>query len=183
MSKFYKKNHSKSEEREYIMCFVRILPPIVKSWPSFIKYVGINVFPEEILPIMKNKYNKIVLDEDNEFVIKETPHTLQLIEFKSFSFIDRRTEQSATKFNVSFKVPIPRKSDQFYDYIMDELVTPLLHPTPPDDDDEEADKAPLARLSWDFRDREYYVLVALHADDSMVDLPCQARFRRLALSD
>jgi hypothetical protein len=182
MSKFSKKNQKQAEEeREYITCFIKILPPVVKSWASFIKYVGIHVFPEEILPIKKTKNNKIELDDDGKFVIMETPHTIQLIELKSFQGYDQRAEQSATKFNLTFKVPIPRKSDEFYDYMMDTLVNPLLHPTDVETYEDGKEKLPLATLSWTYYEREYYVKVSL-VDNSM-QLPCQSRFRRMSVRD
>jgi len=170
----------KTEEREYITCFIKILPPMVTSKEAFIKYIGRNIFPIEILPIRLNKYGKIVMKDDGSYVIEETPDTIQFGEFKSFQF--RQGDHTKTKFTLTFKVPIPRESDIFYDYMMDNLVNPLLHPTDEGrdaTDEDESEKTPIAKLSWDFHGRESYVLISLYENTS--DIPPQSRFHRCSV--
>lgn len=182
------KNQKKEDEvREYVSCFVKILPPHVKSYEDFIKHIAINIFPMEILPIRVNKNGKIKLKDDQSTIdIIETNNTIKCIEFKSYQYKDRQTNYSNTKYCVSFRVPIPRKSDPFYDYMMTELVNPLLHPY--DDDDEyssekDDDKVPMTRITWVYRAREYYTIISLADDDDEYVIPCQNRFRNMSTQD
>lgn len=167
--------------RKFINCFIMNLPRTVKSWPDFMKYIGVHIFPQEILPLRVNKNGKIEMNEDGSYVIAETPHTIQLIELKSFPYNDRSSNYSGTKYNISFRVPIPRESDPFYDYMMDELITPLQTPLERDEDDYEPEKKPMARMGWEFRGRDYYVTIS-QSDDSD-DIPCQTRFQRMSVRD
>lgn len=161
-------------EIERITLFSKINPPMVNSWETFIKYVAINVFPLEILPIEKARNNKIICDDDGDFLITENSNTLQLVDFKSF--VDQRTGKPVT--TVTFTCPKPSPEEEYHEYMMEHVFNPLLQP------DEDV-KTPLAKLSWVFKGREHYVLLSLFkkANDKTFDVPCQDRFRRMSVRD
>lgn len=165
---------SAAEECERIMLFSKINPPMVKSWATFIKYVAINVFPVEILPIETTRSNKIMCDDDGDFLITEHSNSLQLVELKSF--VDQRSGK--TIITITFTCPKPTSNEEYYRYMMNNVFNPLLNP------DEDV-KTPLAKLSWTFKGRENYVLLSLFnkSDEHAVDLPCQDRFRSMSLRD
>jgi hypothetical protein len=127
-----KQSKPTDEQTETISCLCCVLPYNVESWSDFIRIIGINCFPIEMIPVVLNG-KSIVCDDDDSYIIKETPNTLQLIEFKSV------TIKGVQKYNVIFKIPIPAKDTPYYNYIMDEIVTPLTA---------ESDERQLVRVYW-----------------------------------
>ena len=141
--------------RESISCLVLILPPVVKSWDDFIYYVAINCFPGYMLPVNRDESGKIIYDDD---FIRETEDTLQLIEFKSYK----------GKYSVSFKIPYPRDTDDYYKYMMEEVVEPLM-----------VKKDKVAKLFWTHNKHEYFIQLSLvEKPKKTLMIPNQDKFVR-----
>jgi hypothetical protein len=160
-----------SEERsiKYITCLVKILPPNVTEWSEFIKIIGINCFPLEMLPIEVDEDGIIMTDEDDCIIISEKDTTLQVVEFKSVD------TNMGKKFNVIFKIPIPSEDEEYYDYIMENIVNPLKY---------EGNK--LAELAWTQNRKRHFIKLSLvvpptkKGHPSAPTVPDQSRFRKSA---
>ena len=153
---------------ESITCYVKVLPPFIKSWKDFIIHIAPNCFPEEILPItVDKKTNKFVLDK-GQVVIKESESTLQFVELKTYNF------NGKIKYSIVFKIPRPNKTDSYYNYLMDNVFDPLLNPEPTDDG-----KIPMVELSWeDYKGKEFWIKLSLYHMGKQLQIPNQDRFRQ-----
>lgn len=153
--------------RDYITCLITVLPPNVHTYADFLEVIAINCFPEEILPVRKMKDGiTIETDEDNKFVVVETSDTIKLVELKTI-----KTEKYGTKINIAIKVPVPRESDPFFEYMMSNLIDPLT---------KSAHERPLASLYWDDASTGQERYVKLSLVQTVKTIPSQDRFRRRA---
>jgi hypothetical protein len=163
----------KSAKKSAMKLFIKILPKGVDTPDKVIKLL-MNVLPIEVLPIQLDKDDKIVLDEDGTFMITEGSHTIFNLEVKSYQFYDRDTSASNMKFSATFEYVEPEKEAPYYDYIMENLINPLRTPVKPS-------KVALAKLNWFYRGRDYFVMISLFKEHSVV--PSQERFKRTPVRD
>jgi hypothetical protein len=155
--------------RESITCLITVLPPAVRTYADFIELIAINCFPEQILPIRKMTDGATIeTDGDGKFVIAETPDTIKCVECKTIN-----TERFGPKLNITIMVPIPRESDPFYGYMMENLIDPLTSAA------EDSQDRQLATLYWDDEStgKERYVKLSLVKRTKKI--PSQDRFRRV----
>jgi hypothetical protein len=153
--------------------FIKNLAKGVDTPEKLIKFL-MNVFPIEVLPIQVDKDGKIVLDEDGNFMYIEGPHTIFNLEVRSYQFYDQDTKALILKFSATFEYAEPEKKAPYYDYIMDNLINPLLTPVKPG-------KFAVATLTWYYRGKENYMKISLFKERSVI--PSQDRFKRASARD
>lgn len=156
---------STKSSRKYIKCLITVLPPNVLTFEDFIEVIAINCFPEEILPVKKDREtNEILTNSDGKFVIVQTPDTINLVDLKTI-----KTQQYGDKINITINVPIPRETDLFYEYMMENLINPLMYSD---------ESRPLAELDWIDENNGQRRFVKLSLVTTVKKIPPQDRFRR-----
>ena len=104
------------EPRKYIQCLVLHLPPGITSWSEFISNVAVECFPLDLLPVKKDEDEDYYLNADGTFQIYESENTLQLVDIR---------QSSKGKYSISFKIPYPDETDDFYEFIMSDVIEKL----------------------------------------------------------